>query len=325
MQQQPLPQMMMAPSMPSMPRAHAVPVMSVAPEAPIMTMTPSMPSMPNARPVPVTRSEVPRLAMSPSSPDSPFSHVVMAVPQPQRMTLPAVLPNKGSRIMMPQVPRSMMPQVPESNFFTKIMPKQMQPHVSVPGLDFCDGRQPEEKVQMPGNRNKFVVCHLGGTFDIMHCPKHLVFNIHTRHCENSHRKPKGCSVDPCKNGAKCVDLPFHQFQCECPQGFQGRLCQNHETCSRSDCGAQGVCMQFPKGSPVDHYCVCDEGLSYGLTCNHRQVDRNPCVENDADLHSFPTPVDPTLFLQCEGHIPHLKFCAHPLVYSHELQRCDWEL
>ena len=58
--------------------------------------------------------------------------------------------------MMPQVPRSMMPQVPESNFFTKIMPKQMQPHVSVPGLDFCDGRQPEEKVQMPGNRNKFV-------------------------------------------------------------------------------------------------------------------------------------------------------------------------
>ncbi len=45
--------------------------------------------------------------------------------------------------------------------------------------EFCRGRQPEEKIPFPGDSNKFIVCHLGETFDIMSCPRRLVFNIHT--------------------------------------------------------------------------------------------------------------------------------------------------
>merc|ERR1712127_237203 len=254
-------------------------------------------------------------------------HVMPAVlPQTMPPVLPQTIPPVLPQTMPPVLPqaRNMMPQ-PASGVFSKILPKKMAPRVAVLGADSCQGRQPGEKIQFPGNRNKFVVCHLGGTFDVMHCPKHLVFNTHTHHCDNTHKKPKGCSVNPCQNNGRCVDLKFHQFRCECPEGFQGRLCQNHETCSKSDCGQHGVCMQFPKGSAVDHYCICDDGMTYGLTCGSQQVRKNPCLENDADLHSFPTEVDSALFLQCEGHIPNLKFCAYPLVYSHELQRCDWHL
>ncbi len=150
------------------------------------------------------------------------------------------------------------------------------------------------------------------------------FGLLSGHCENSLKPPQdACSKNPCNNGGRCVSLEFNQFRCECPEGLSGRTCENSVTCSPTTCGANGMCMQMPSGSPVAHFCMCDNGLTYGMACDNR-VEPNPCVDNDADLHSFPSKTNRGVFVQCEGHIPHIRFCAYPLVYSHNLQRCDWE-
>jgi len=187
--------------------------------------------------------------------------------------------------------------------------------------EYCKGLKPETKIQFPGDANKYIVCHFGETFDIMSCPHRLVFNTHSENCENSHKKPKGCEANPCQNEGKCVDLPLSQFRCECPTGFSGRTCEKSVTCNESTCGPHGVCMQMSRGSPINHYCICDNGLSYGIDCD-LNVESNPCLSNEADLHSFPS-FNSAIYVQCEGHIPHLRNCAYPLIYSHEHQRCDW--
>lgn len=217
-----------------------------------------------------------------------------------------------------------VPKVPMA--VEKLLPKTR----TIPALtefreEYCKGRMPEERIPFPDNSNKFIVCHLGETYDIMSCPRHLVFNVHTSHCENSFRKPKGCSSNPCLNEGQCVDTTFGNYKCQCASGFTGLNCETRTTCDTSDCGPNGVCLQLPPGSPVDHFCLCEEGMTYGLTCNDKHVEHNPCLSNDADLHSFPNKHNKALFLQCEGHVPHIKFCAYPLVYSHDVQRCDWDL
>lgn len=190
--------------------------------------------------------------------------------------------------------------------------------------DFCRGRQAEDRIPFPGDSNKFIVCHLGEVFDIMSCPRQLVFNTITLNCEHSFRAPlKMCERNPCANSGRCIEMPFNQFKCECPTGFTGKTCMESTSCTPTTCGQTGLCLQMPVGAPVAHFCMCDNGLTYGMACDHR-VEANPCTDNHADLHSFPSKTNRALFVQCEGHLPHIKFCAYPLVYSHSLQRCDWE-
>jgi hypothetical protein len=202
---------------------------------------------------------------------------------------------------------------------------KMMPKIKPATINFCQGRTEGDRLPFPDNRSKFIMCHHGETYDIMECPTHLVFNIHTSHCENSFRKPKGCESNPCINGGECFQMPFSQYRCECPVGFHGKKCQIKEACAKNECGPTGVCVPMPLGSPMDSFCMCDGGNTYGLTCKADQVEANPCITNDDELHSFPVKHNKALFMQCEGHIPHLKNCAYPLVYSHQFQRCDWEL
>ena len=81
-------------------------------------------------------------------------------------------------------------------------------------------------------------------------------------------------------------------------------------------------MQLPLGSPVNFYCLCQNGMSYGLDCQSR-VEANPCMPNEADTVSFGSLASPAVFVHCEGHIPHLKFCSYPLIFSPAKQHCDW--
>jgi len=235
------------------------------------------------------------------------------------------LSNRIRSLQMEQTTVSPMFNKQVSTGIEKMLPKTRPIVPPTPVKEeFCRGRQPEEKIPFPGDATKFIVCHLGETFDIMSCPRRLMFNIHTNNCENSMRKPRdACAINQCMNGGRCVNTEFNQFKCECPEGFAGRTCEESVTCSPSTCGAGGMCLQMPRGSPVSHFCMCDNGLTYGMACDHR-VEPNPCVDNEADLHSFPSSTNRGLYVQCEGHIPHIRFCAYPLIYSHKLQRCDWE-
>jgi len=278
-----------------------------------MTM-PTMPSMPSMPSMPFQKKDsfeaMPRMPVQKK--DSFEAMPRMPVQKKDSFQAMPEMPAQKRSFASLTDSSSMMPfsrRVPEPTVFKE---------------NYCQGQAPESKLPFPDNHNKFIVCHLGETFDIMSCPRHTVFNVHSQHCENSLRKPKGCSSNPCQNSGRCVDTAFGQFTCECPSGFKGRTCEARTTCGGNECGPNGVCMQLPVGSPADHFCMCDEGMTYGLTCNAQDVERNPCMTNEADLHSFPVSHNRALFLQCEGHIPHLKFCAYPLVYSHETQMCNWE-
>ena len=35
-----------------------------------------------------------------------------------------------------------------------------------------------------------------------------------------------CETDPCLNGGSCINAGLHLFECECPQGFYGALCES---------------------------------------------------------------------------------------------------
>jgi len=124
------------------------------------------------------------------------------------------------------------------------------------------------------------------------------------------------------NNGRCTDLPLFVFRCECQPGFAGDLCEKMDGCVSSSCGAEGVCIPLAAGAPLSKYCVCQDGNTFGTECN-QLTEQNPCLTNDADLKTFPTRSNPAIYVQCEGHIPHLRFCPHPLQYNHDLQQCDW--
>jgi len=193
---------------------------------------------------------------------------------------------------------------------------------NIPRENFCAGRNPEDKIPHPTFATKFIVCHMNGEFDIMDCPSRTVFNTFTFNCETSPKQPKGCLSNPCMNNGQCVDMPNFQYKCECRQGFAGRFCETTDACSQSPCGPDGMCIQLALGMPVKNFCVCQGGATYGLDCGAR-TEPNPCAPNEAEDHFFPSKVNPSVYVHCEGHIPHLQFCPFPLVYSTVLNRCDW--
>lgn len=157
----------------------------------------------------------------------------------------------------------------------------------------------------------------------MTCPQRLVFNLNTLNCETSFKAPSTCASNPCQNGGKCIEMPFFQFSCECPFGFGGERCEKFEVCRPDTCGQNGVCVSLSPGSPVGHYCICANGLSFGLDCG-RNTEPNPCLSNDSHDVNFPSKTNPSIYTHCEGHIPHVKFCSFPLVFSFEKQHCDWK-
>jgi hypothetical protein len=83
-----------------------------------------------------------------------------------------------------------------------------------------------------------------------------------------------------------------------------------------------VCVPLAANAPVSKYCICNGGNSVGLDCLS-SLEQNPCLSNDADLATFPSTSNVAVYIQCEGQIPHLRFCNYPLVYSHGIQGCDW--
>jgi len=188
----------------------------------------------------------------------------------------------------------------------------------------CQGRDENERIPHPTNPNLFVLCHASGASDVMSCPAGLVFNLNTLNCETSFKAPKACSSNPCQNRAACVDLPFFQFRCECASGFTGELCERQNSCAANSCGSNGVCISLAPGAPVSSYCVCQNGLSYGLNCD-TSMESNPCLETEADNAFFGSKANPAVFVQCDGHVPHLRFCNYPLIWSARTSGCEWNV
>ncbi|CAD5229282.1 unnamed protein product [Bursaphelenchus okinawaensis] len=127
--------------------------------------------------------------------------------------------------------------------------------------------------------------------------------IHTTIAED----PKLCVSNVCFNGGICIvekgdnnDSPT--FQCECPAGFTGTLCEEQLDCNLK-CKKNGIC-KFHNGSP-EPFCACPEGFS-GLLCDKEaDCQQSGCPEEQVCL------MDLTLYrFSCESDLCHSNPCHH---------------
>uniref|UniRef100_A0A1I7Z6V8 Neurogenic locus Notch protein n=1 Tax=Steinernema glaseri TaxID=37863 RepID=A0A1I7Z6V8_9BILA len=89
-----------------------------------------------------------------------------------------------------------------------------------------------------------------------------------------------CPSEPCFNGGSCrIRSGQAGFECLCPIGFQGSLCEEpiSSICTTaSPCGAHGDCKLISATDPSAHECLCHPGF-FGTNCT--QIDHchsNPC-------------------------------------------------
>ena len=82
-----------------------------------------------------------------------------------------------------------------------------------------------------------------------------------------------CYEEECQNGGECV-LPSEQFQCTCPAGFTGPVCEvNIDECVGNVCSNSSVCQDG-----VNNYtCLCDPGWT-GTFCEQdiNECETQPC-------------------------------------------------
>uniref|UniRef100_A0A7N6AYQ3 Delta-like protein n=1 Tax=Anabas testudineus TaxID=64144 RepID=A0A7N6AYQ3_ANATE len=80
--------------------------------------------------------------------------------------------------------------------------------------------------------------------------------------------------NPCKNGGRCVDL-VNDFYCECANNWKGKTCHSpkNSTCASSPCSNGGTCV----GGGDTFTCICKEGWE-GPTCDQSHYNGGICVD-----------------------------------------------
>jgi len=95
-------------------------------------------------------------------------------------------------------------------------------------------------------------------------------------CANCIAGTDPCVTDPCQNGGICTRVNDTQYECGCPEGWSGPLCNftAGTPCETNICANGGTCNDH--GSFVT--CDCKQGY-YGPTCAEADCIPNPC-DND---------------------------------------------
>lgn len=189
----------------------------------------------------------------------------------------------------------------------------------------CNGMRNSEHLPHPGSITQFVTCHPLGPI-VMTCPEHTTFNAALGRCDTASNRQLTtlCQTKPCQNGGVCRDLSARQFECSCPPGFTGPTCEITDVCKTNTCGPNGFCVPLQLGSPIPSYCSCFDNKAIGMTCDNT-AEANPCLGPHTQDLNFPSKLSRSVYIQCEGHRAHLKFCMSPLVFSVDKQECDWDL
>ncbi|KAJ8283090.1 hypothetical protein COCON_G00056090 [Conger conger] len=71
-----------------------------------------------------------------------------------------------------------------------------------------------------------------------------------------------CLTNPCQNNGTCIYME-NSYQCLCPEGFEGKYCQEAFEDSLKCLYLNGGCEQFCDGSGPRRRCACAEGYALG--------------------------------------------------------------
>jgi hypothetical protein len=187
----------------------------------------------------------------------------------------------------------------------------------------CRNKDPGTRVFNPDDNRQFLSCSTDGGFVLLSCPDQLFYNRYSDRCDYSMEPiSSGCGSMPCQYGGECIDLPDDQYKCQCSAGYSGKNCQEQpDFCVSSPCGKNGVCISLPWDSPMPYYCTCSDEKYFGMACD-KNVEKNPCL-HDNEGTIFPTTIDSSIYVHCNGDKLTLKYCLNNSVYSEETQDCEW--
>ncbi|KAF7660256.1 hypothetical protein LDENG_00285220 [Lucifuga dentata] len=71
-----------------------------------------------------------------------------------------------------------------------------------------------------------------------------------------------CLVNPCQNNGTCIYMG-NSYQCQCPEGYEGRYCQTVFEDSLKCLFQNGGCQHFCDGSGLRRKCSCADGYMLG--------------------------------------------------------------
>ncbi len=200
--------------------------------------------------------------------------------------------------------------------------------INQPG-DICKGQKMGSKHINPDRINQYVICLSEDKYILRNCQRGLVFNAFSSDCEKTRDMPGehfNSATNPCLNNSTFVPTDSFKYRCECPVGFTGKNCERPDICEPSFCGESGVCLSIGHQSEYNHLCWCNNGLEIGKDCKEPAgLEPNPCMNlNRPDREFYRLDLTPYVFVKCvEENRPMLNVCQYPLVFSDELQECDW--
>jgi hypothetical protein len=185
----------------------------------------------------------------------------------------------------------------------------------------CRGQQAETIIPLENGR-KFVVCLDDGKGVEQQCPKGLFYHQQSGRCERKLGPLENhCVSQPCLNGGQCAPAGS-TYQCQCASGFDGktceldaRVCQTQQPCGQSP---DTKCQSFRLGAALQHICIFQDGLAYGL--NAQQVQPSPCQGVDGP-HALA--VTNNGFIICDGERMFVESCPGGTVWDDINKACVW--
>jgi len=188
--------------------------------------------------------------------------------------------------------------------------------------NLCRGQRPETVIPLDGGR-RFVVCLDESKGQEQWCPKGLLYHPEQRRCERKLGPLESpCASSPCLNNGQCIPTDTHSYKCECPTGFDGKICELDATVchTQQPCGSSfGTrCQSFRWGAGLTHMCIFEDGLAYGFTAGH--VHPSPCKGIEG---TFPLAFSDKGFIMCDGERMHIESCPGGTVWDDLNKACVW--
>jgi len=191
----------------------------------------------------------------------------------------------------------------------------------------CVNEKPGTKLINPLRISQYIICLKDEEYLIRNCPRGSVFNTFSEKCERTRDIPNNYlkGNNPCLNKSTFLLLDKYQYRCQCPPGFTGKHCEKEDICGPGFCGENGVCLSIGYEKKVSHMCWCNNGVEIGTDCDDTtKLEPNPCLDTKTSSKYHSLKLKPSVYIECgEENKPMLKTCHFPLIFSEELQECDW--